>query len=663
MNENNKRVITGLIENDEYQEYDPEHEYEMILEDTYVEEQGDRKISNFGQHFYAVMDDNENNRYLNVNDYMLKVKLDMTANAAFASPLSKNMLMSILENTNYFNVDYEMDYVYSGLTLMEDKGFKDYFDGWFRHVDDDVYVMLLNMRYPLYVGKDKSGHYTLVDDFKYAYRVSKKECRNLLIANGYIDTTMNKKQVSFSHYNCFESKGRYGFGGDNSFSLSYSNGTLSIDYGFKPTIEWRLISDANRAGFLRDVCYKLKKGDSGSKFIFKVNDRYCKDLGNNQYVLIDNATEASLIDTHIIDILKQAYKLFISDARYEAVKRSNYSLYNNEGEYIISNDLLEYPSKIINDGAVNRYMEAILDNNKNSIGKTKKGYIEYIQLSDNTFKIEYKDTAFDVKPQSSKLLLAIEKLLDLKINILEPQKISLYFDKEYINSAPKAVSEIDAYHLLLNEVNKSNIRLNQYQDINAIKTESDKGALEYLTRFYLKSALDTKTIMNMILKREQINSMLLVGPTAGADIIGISNALDSQKCNLDVTILENVKWGFRPHTIKSERLNIKDAIRIPLTALTKDALKYDLIFISRSYKDDNTLKSVLLNLKMQAKKTLVVITGLCNKYQTEINISTKKHLKAEVSGVNTYNSILDSDATYLSMLRLGEGKAIDLLKK
>lgn len=71
---------------------------------------------------------------------------------------------------------------------------------------------------------------------------------------------MKKKQVAFSHFNCFESKGRYGFGGENSFSLAYNDGVLKVDYNFKPSVEWRLINDANRAGVLRDICYKLKKG-------------------------------------------------------------------------------------------------------------------------------------------------------------------------------------------------------------------------------------------------------------------------------------------------------------------------------------------------------------------------------------------------------------------
>ena len=150
MDEKNKRIITGLIENDEYLEYDPTYEYKMILEDNYTILENERKISNFGRLFYAVSINDEHHKYLNFNDYMLKVKLDMTENVAFASALSKEMLMSILENTNYFNQDLDLDYVDSGLTLMDDKGYKDYFDasvkgtyyGWTTDSDDDMIVAM-----------------------------------------------------------------------------------------------------------------------------------------------------------------------------------------------------------------------------------------------------------------------------------------------------------------------------------------------------------------------------------------------------------------------------------------------------------------------------------------------------------------------------------------
>ena len=100
MNENNKRIITGLVEDDNILDFDPNYQYDMVLEDTYTLSSDERKISNFGKQYYAVAY-GDIMRYLNVNDYMLKVKVDMTENPAFASTMSKDMMMAILENTNY----------------------------------------------------------------------------------------------------------------------------------------------------------------------------------------------------------------------------------------------------------------------------------------------------------------------------------------------------------------------------------------------------------------------------------------------------------------------------------------------------------------------------------------------------------------------------------
>lgn len=660
MNEKNKRVITGLIENDDFLEFDPNYEYPMILEDSYILEDNEIKISNFGKQYYAITE-LESLMYLNLNDYMLKVKLDLTQNAAFASCLSKDMLMSILENTNYFNYDTEYEYIDSGLTLCQDKGFKDYFDGWFKNVNDDVYVMLNNMKYPFYIGKE-NDQYILTDDFKNAFRVSKKECRNLLIANGYIDTTMRKKQVSFSHYNCFESKNQYGFAGENSFSVSYSDNTLKIFKNFKPTTEWRLISDEARASVLRDICYKNKKGPSGNKLIFKVNDKYCSLTSPGVYELKEDASLATPLDTNLIDVLKTAFKIYLSEPKFEAFKSSSYALYNNEGTYILSNDKLEYPSKLISDKVANNFFIFQEDINKCAVGKCKKGYIDLNILSSNSFKIEYKDSAYDVKVHSSKLLQSLEGLLDLKINIIEPQNITYYKDENYISQVQRPLSEIDSYLLFQEEVYKSNIRLNNDIDISQIKTESDKGALEYLTRFYLKSAQDTNTLISMILKKEDIKNCLLIGGTVGADLVGISNALYTNNTSLDLSIIENVKWGFRPKTFIFNKLNIISSTRMPILALNKNDLNYDLIFISRSFKNEEELNILLNNLKNENRKTIVVITGIC-KYFDEINISSKKHLKTKELDGNLNNSILDSNSTYVSILHVGNGHIKDVLKK
>lgn len=665
MNENNKRIITGLVEDDNILDFDPNYQYDMVLEDKYTLSSDERKISNFGKQYYAVAY-GDIMRYLNVNDYMLKVKVDMTENPAFASTMSKDMMMAILENTNYFNSEIEIEYVDSGLFLCQDKGFKDYFDGWFRNVDDDVYVMLLNMKKPLYVGK-KNNQYVLVDDFKDAFRVSKKECRNLIIANGYVDTTMKKKDVAFSHYNCFESNGTYGFGGLNSFSLSYNEGTLSIKRDFTPTCSFKLINDEKRQGILRDVCYAMKKGVSGTKAVLKVNSRYVKDLGNGDYFLTDNATDASMIDTRDIEILKMALKMFLGLPQYETLNGINYYLYYNDGVFKISDEKLDGQSSICSSSNYFKYKEALLDEDKFYIAKCDNKYLEYEALDDMSFKATFSDNCLNVTPLSNLMIKALGSLLNKKFATLEYKPIPSYNEIHNIEFCDKGLSPIDAYLSFVDESSKSNIRLNPYLDIKTIKTESDKGALEYLTRFYLKAALDTKALFEMVLKKENIKNVLLVAPTNGADLVGISSCLDTIDKELNVDVLESVKWGYHPKTYLSKKLNINAAYRLPIQALNLEQLKkYDMIYISRSFKDDGNLITILTALKGLDKKTLVALTGLNDMYSkdeyTRLKL-TKKSIKTPQIDANTYNSILDNDTTHISLLRVGNQKAIDLLKK
>ena len=180
MNAKNKRILTGLVENDLDEVYDAEKQIPMVLESSLKLNDGERKISNFGRLYYGVFTEGKAYRYLNINDYMLKVKVNASDKVAFASPLSKEMIESILNNTNYLNCDFDVNYVDSGLKLRDNLEEDDSFVVFFKKVDDDVYVELTNGKSPKFVSV-VDGNYDLVDDFKDAMRVYKKEVRNLTL--------------------------------------------------------------------------------------------------------------------------------------------------------------------------------------------------------------------------------------------------------------------------------------------------------------------------------------------------------------------------------------------------------------------------------------------------------------------------------------------------
>jgi hypothetical protein len=138
MNRVNKRIITGLVENDEVVEFDENREIPMVQENSIKLLEGERKVSNYGIQYYGVFKENNEYRYVNINDFKLKVKLNATDKVAFASSLSKDMIDSILDNTNYLNCDFDFSYVESGFKLNE-------LDNEY----DDSYKNILDIQYNL----------------------------------------------------------------------------------------------------------------------------------------------------------------------------------------------------------------------------------------------------------------------------------------------------------------------------------------------------------------------------------------------------------------------------------------------------------------------------------------------------------------------------------
>lgn len=677
LNSHNKRVITAIVHSSKPQDYDPLREYPMVLDDGYTPLEDEVVSYNYGPHFYAVFIDDKM-KYLNLNDYMLKVKLGMTENPAFASPLSKELLTVILEETGYFNSDYDVDYVNSGIYLAKDNQIKDHFDGWFRKVDDDVYVEITGMKRPMFVCKQNDA-YCLTDDFKKAFRVSKKECRNLLIANGFIDKDTAKKDLHLSHYNIFMCDNGYAFGGLNSFEVKYSEGVLKIHRGFKMTNEHRLVADKERASLLRDICYLMKNTPDEKKACLRVNGRYVSILDNESYELTGNAAKASLIDLNTIEIIKKAFLLFNSSSSFELVTSKKYYLYRDADSFQLSDDTNEQMNAtLITDELYNEYaiaFESSIDD-KYIISWDGK-YVTYKALPNLTFELKYHNFAYNATRFTEAQIKVLSKLLQINFS---KKEISPIFNSNAlynISSTDAFYSLPEAYESFSHMLKNSKINLSDNIEIKYLKTESDKGAMEYLRRFYLKSLYDSYSLFKMVLKNASIKRILLCGTTATAELVSLSQAVEELGRDIDVYTLEVPKWGVYPSAYISPRVTIKGAYRLSFSALDKKFLdNIDMVYFGKNYRDDETSAlGEIESLIADNRSVLLVNLGLSKKCDgvnifndavSHILNPAKKLINTDLELLNSLDkeqqSILDKDSTYCSILRIANNKIVDLLK-
>jgi hypothetical protein len=316
----------GIGSPDEVVEFDENREIPMVQENSIKLLEGERKVSNYGIQYYGVFKENNEYRYVNINDFKLKVKLNATDKVAFASSLSKDMIDSILDNTNYLNCDFDFSYVESGFKLNElDNEYDDSYKNIFRHVDDDVYVEFIEDEPKFLTVAD--GKYSLVFDFKDAMRVYKKELRTLLITNGYIDKHTKSRDIALSHYNIFKDADNYILGGENSFKVSFDKESNNLVITKDPvmTSQTRLVNDEQRSKYLSNIMYLFKRPLNGDNHLLKVNDKFVKKNGELNYSLTNNASEATLIPQFEIEVIEQALLLFIEGAKFKEVDLDNTS--------------------------------------------------------------------------------------------------------------------------------------------------------------------------------------------------------------------------------------------------------------------------------------------------------------------------------------------------
>lgn len=686
MDEKNKRAIIGMIVDDNLVEYDPLKQYELILEDGFKLQSGQRIVSNLGIQYYGITTSGKKTSYINVNDYMLSVKANLTDKLSFATTVSKEMIDELIKQTSNFNEQSPLKLVEAGYNLMPSGSYKDYFGILFKKVTDNVYCQFHNGKKPLFVGRENENYF-ITDDFNKASRVKKNEVRPLLVTRGYVSSSTDRATLTFSTCNVFHDGKSYGFGGNNSFKVTYEDNILTISKDFIPDNTFKLVNDERRFELLKDICYGFKKDKKNIEKNIVVNRLYASAIDDFTVKFVDNASLATTFDERDIDILFAAYSLFNEEATFDRVCSEGYYCYfKGSNHYHLSTELLDFKSNLIKEATYDLFKKSFKEITREDgvLLTSVNKYVKMTCLNETEFVLDFVDTGFDATIFSIAQANVLTEVLQANFKRKELKPIqSIYHDYPVKNAPVKPLKA--KYEELLAYIETSSIKLNAYPKLDELKTVSDKSALEYLKSLYPKCVMDAYGIFNLILNASpEVKNVLIVGATATCDLQGLAYACERNAKEIHVWTSETTKWGYVPACELGEKLIIKNRYRLPISSFPKDFLEqFDLIYFGKNFNEDEGLVfNLLKNLKKCNKKIYLANTNLCeigsfydSFYQAiskDVKVNRKyNNLKLEAYGLDiedmsviSLNSpMISNKISYQNILKVENGRIIDLFKK
>ncbi len=680
MNVVNKRIITGCVENDAQVSYDAFREIPMVLESSLVLEEGERKVSNFGTLYYGVFRHGDTYRYVNLNDYMLKVKVDASPKAQYATPLSKDCLNSILFNTNYLDQEINLEFIESGYTLQDNLEYDDKYRSVFKKVDDDQYVEFVDEDEVSYLAKKETNTDTIYDivfDFKEASLIYKKELRQVLFTHKFIGTKASvKSNVYMSHYNIFKNfeTNEYLFAGDNSFKVLFDDTKVVFEKNPVITSKFRLVNDESRNLVLRDILNIVKHSNPRGSHVVTINNLYLVKTSDSSYELSHNASEASLIEDDLIDIIKNIVKLYSEDAKVRVLgdTQGEYYLYYDNNSYELSCEKKNLKSRLIRKEDRDNFV-SVFDrhtNNGDTLLILDNKYVS-INYSNNQFTLNYLDCAYNASKFSKEEVALLEKITSKKFNKRETNKIS-DITNHYNISNNELISVKDAYNEFLNAKQTCGIRFGSFKKpLNELKVGSDKATFEYLESLYVKAVIDTEYVVSKIIKK--VNNILVIGSTSTLDLYGIALAAEKAGKTVHVSMLDTCKWGYYPNVSLGNNLVLDGTYRLEAESLTKDFInKFDCILVSKNFNaNKEAILDLISNLEADSYNGLIVNVSYTNVLDMESNFSSivkektsfKKYIPNfnEEELRNTYGNlaVLDNNISYYSIFRIKDKKIVD----
>ncbi len=577
-----KKVLYGLLED----ELEGKIELGSEIEYSFMGDVTPEDISrNLGGQCFVVFDDNGTKKYLDIDFYKDKAKIQLSEKIQYAFPISEDLIDIILD---YLDVNLKYEVIYGCFYEHPKKGTVDILEKQFKGLFTDSYVQVIKEGISYFLSYNEE--YFLTRNLREAKKFHKSEIRKILIINKFVDKTTELKQLYFSPYQLLR--------GEDEFFMLYPKPMMvsKVEEDFiintkeiKITNNHLLCKSELINGKMKEIQSLLNKDDEFEKGYGLCYSKFL-EVKEDRFTLNSNPSKLSLVSKSCISLFSSIYSIFSeTEVKYIPEQNIVYAYEIEENKFKLTNNNIDdfVFANIIKDNVYYDYLKYFITNNNKA---SSKGYVlscdsKYISikiLDNNEFYINYNNSSYDASVFTLEQAKVLESIINRDLTRRELTNILTNLDKYNITSQKSEFNIVNEYKSILQYTSNNRIKLNMYND-NVLKLENEKGSLEYLRRYYFKDICDSELLFTNIFTKHEVTNVLLVDSPLNLDLIALNNAAVKMGKKINVTMIIRTKMGYLPKTSLSN-VTVDKIYRVEFASLPKAILKdFDLILFSRNF--------------------------------------------------------------------------------
>ncbi len=642
--EKGRKTINGVVEKKD-DAYDIKF-FPMQNMNSYKSSELETVTYNKGEQFYCYFKTPNGNMYLDINSFKDEVKVQLSNNVNHAASFSKEFILVILYNNDYFGLD-DVIFVSSGYFITNKGLLKDNYENFFQKAADQGYIQVKKDGASYFVAKNDKDEYFLVNELRKASRIHKNISRKVVVINEFINRDTERKALSFSEFDVLAAEKEYYFAG---IRLNFDNDVLSIiEDSFLTYDTDRLIASEEVYQTMKDIFFAIKEPKNKGSYIVEIDNRFVK-YENNKFEFVNDSKLATVLDSSKVLVVEEGLRLFkpsftinkySADCAYlHQIDKNNYILGETNNDYI--------SVKPVNKETYDKFNEIFANfsmKNEGSILLSDNNYLQIEFKSIKEFSINWLDSSLNATILTDEELAVLIEVLRLKVQKREIKNIinNEFLKKSNIESSNEVFNMAKEYQKFMNLILEKNHRIQSYTDLDSIRTETEKGTLEYLRRFFAKNILDSEELFEEIFDKKVINNVLIVGSGCNLDIIALNNICQKLNLNINLYTIETAKWGYFPKVTLSKNINYKAAYRCGFSNITLNLINnIDLILFSRHFKEEGEPLNKIFDAILALDKDFVFAnTKMCN--LNKFNDSFHEYFKAKLNVRRKYFTHTEED--------------------